>query len=169
MIKFLTIGLVSFVGFVLTSVIASAQTACDISVSPDLDFSSLSPGSASTFDSITTLTESGTISSISISGNDWDTASGFGVSQTHYSLFADQPYSSMSPLSSSPQPLGISSNPATLYFKLHIPIHQAHANYQQTITFTFDCAPSTTTTTIITTQTTTTETATTTAETTTTV
>jgi hypothetical protein len=168
--KLLTIGLVSVIGFALTSVISFAQT-CELTPGL-LAFGTLNPNEISTSDATLTLTNSGTsdISSLSISGSDWDTASGFDVSQTHYSLLADQPYSSMSLLSSSPQTLGISLFPATLYFKLHIPIHQAHADYQQTITFTFDCPEQTiTTTTTISETTTTTETTTTMVETTTTI
>lgn len=138
MIKLLTIGLVSVIGFVLTSVIASAD--CSVGITGSIAFGSLNQGEISSIQNIILTLTGDSLLSFDVSGGNWSSTSAtFDVTATRFALTSQNlPYGSMTPLSESPQSLG-TSLPLDLSFATMIPAHQASGDYSQAITFAFSC------------------------------
>ena len=119
---------------------------CGISVSPDIDFESISPGQESS-EKQTTITNTGTVSttSLTIEGTNWSSGlNNIPSTQTHWSLSSGVSYDSMNDLNLSPSSESLGQNvspssPLDVFFKLKVPLNQVSGSYSQTITFTGDC------------------------------
>jgi hypothetical protein len=109
----------------------------------DINFGSVKTGEIS-LEKTVTLTNTGNspTTSLTIKGIDWSGVGTMSVGQTHWFLTSGQPYSSMTPLTTSDVPLGQQVSPGSplpVYFKLQIPGGQTQGSYSQTITFTASC------------------------------
>jgi hypothetical protein len=133
--------------FVLSSVIFTYITAanngyiCSLDAT-GIDFGIMTPDSTSTSGTISTVTNNGTIpiTSVSISGLDWEKTGGGSSISVGYTEWStnDTTYYLMdySPAPVSITPLETSHD---IFFKLSIPNDQPAGDYTQQITLTFEC------------------------------
>lgn len=119
------------------------QPVCNIELTGTADFGQLSPNDASITDQTLTIANSGdaTATNVKIYGTDW--ATGFSVTQTHWSTTSGMNYADMNLLH--PQSLADSlsdlspSSSLLTYSKLKVPAGQASGSYTQDITFSWSC------------------------------
>jgi len=124
----------------------TVTSACIVRLSASsINFGSMIPGQNSTSDStVTAYNDGNAASDIYANGTQWSDGGSntMTVGRTRYSSTASQAYGSMTALTGTAaaivSSLGGGSSAAT-YWKLGVPVAQAAASYNQTITFSMSC------------------------------
>lgn len=125
----------------------SVGSTCDVQANPaTISFDSLVPGGIKdgTGQDINVSQVLGNnLAKVTVSGNNWDTLSGFLVGQTHWGVgVSNTTYSGEVPLTQSTvvvDPALAGTGFDIVHFGLMVPAHQTATSYTQTITFTVSC------------------------------